>query len=103
MTTLEAACRLLDSLEAKQRASYKQAAATRRLWTEFGHLVREERRHRKIRLKDFARHLSVSTAMASYLENGGRQWSVNQAKQALRCLIRPPMWPDCPVGPRKNR
>ncbi len=101
MTTLEALGRMITSMEADERRRKREREGTRRLWREFGRMVRAERKARRIRLDEFSRRMGLSSGMISYLESGTRQWSLAQAKKAIKMLVRHQMWPDCPVGPRR--
>lgn len=96
MTTLEAAIRLFSAMEDRQRTLYKQQAAGRKLWREFGALVRESRIAKGVTLKLMAAGMGVTTRAMSRLESGRSQWTLETAKTALRLLVRHPLWPNCP-------
>jgi hypothetical protein len=56
------------------------------LWKRFGHAVRETRRSRRIKLADFAKGLSRTPTMCSYMEAGKRVWPLDKAKLAVKLL-----------------
>ncbi len=85
---------ILTAIHLGLSALDKEHKALAELWGKFGASVRKERKRRKIALKAFAADLGISPTMASYLEAGTREWTVERAELAVRLLTRREDWPD---------
>ncbi len=68
------------------RLRESQDAEMNLLWSEFGAGVRERREHLKLSLEELAASMGIGKSMLSYLETGGREWSVGLARRAVKEL-----------------
>lgn len=78
--------RLLKTIGTFQRKQGIEARYIASLWCVFGQSIREQRKQRKIGLKQFADSMSVSRAMIGFLESGKRQWNFEMARKAVKIL-----------------
>lgn len=86
--------RILTAIHLGLHGLNKRHGALDILWRRFSTSIRTERRRRKIKLKDFARNLGVTSTMVGFLERNKRPWSMDRAELAVKLLTRQEQWPD---------
>ena len=83
MQNLNQILEVIDGLKDKREAA---DCGLKKLWLDFSASVRAHRRQRGMSLEDFAYKLGVGKSMLSYLETGGREWSLKLAKKAAELM-----------------
>ncbi len=86
--------RILTAIHLGLHALSEEHAALKLLWRKFSHAMRDERRKRRIKLKDFAEKMGISPTYLAYMESGLRPWTVERAELAVKLLTRREQWPN---------
>lgn len=71
--------------EVRQR-SEADHAEEKELWRTFSRVVRDGREEHGWSLEEMAKKLGIGRSMLSYLETGGREWTMKLAKKAVNAL-----------------
>lgn len=79
MAKPEKILRAISRLESDEK---RRSAKLKELWLRFSTEVRLSRKKKGMSLDDFSKALGIGKSMLSYLETGGREWSLELAKRA---------------------
>ena len=78
---------ILSEIEAIESDSKKLSQVVSRRWMDFSSAIREHRKQKGLSLEDFSAKLDIGKSMLSYLETGGREWTMTLAKKATKLVL----------------